>query len=702
MAVLSIHLRQSGPKVRAELYYVNGGEKLSAECEFVFNWGSQDQEDLRWYLEDYLVYPASPAPLIADRIEKRLVRAGEELFRSLFESSKEGAEAWQAAARDLADLRVEVNTEQPQLAGLPWEILREPNSQTVLAISCGSFVRIHLNPARPLIQVSGRETEVRMLLVMCRPGGANDVPFRSVAMNLLQGLEAEFNEQFRVDVLRPPTFGSLNTVLREAARVKKPYHIVHFDGHGLPGGIVFEDSTNPDNAEIVNAQEVGQLLADSNVPILVLNACRSAFSEPPATPMAAGNIHEEIRAFGSLAQVVTDQGVPGVLAMRYNVFVETAARFMLNFYSALSRGCGLGEAATAARSQLKAEPMRQSSPDRVRLEDWIVPMAFESARLRLMEEPSEAAPLVRPAATTRAADDAALPKRPDAGFFGRDETLLALDRAFDSERVVLLTGFAGEGKTATATEFARWYRRTYGTRGPVLFTSFDTKRTLDQVIDQFGRRIESQLAQSGVQWAAIGDTQQRRDLTLRVISKMDVFWIWDNVEPIAGFPTGTESAWLPEEQTELSEFLRDASERGARFLLTSRRDESAWLKMLPARIAMPVMPFWERLQLAQSLVKKMRGPAFDLKSWRPLLEFSQGNPLTLTVLVTQALRKQIRTEEKMEEFLADLRTGAAAIHDDKEQGRSRSLTASLNYGLEHAFTDEQRKVLSLLHLFKGA
>lgn len=34
--------------------------------------------------------------------------------------------------------------------------------------------------------------------------------------------------------------------------------------------------------------------------------------------------------------------------------------------------------------------------------------------------------------------DQKLPKRPDAGFFGRDETLLALDRSFDTQQIVLL------------------------------------------------------------------------------------------------------------------------------------------------------------------------------------------------------------------------------------------------------------------------
>lgn len=80
--------------------------------------------------------------------------------------------------------------------------------------------------------------------------------------------------------------------------------------------------------------------------------------------------------------------------------------------------------------------------------------------------------------TTRGEDT--LP-RPDVGFFGRDETILALDRAFDSQPIVLLHAYAGSGKTMTAAEFARWYAGTGGLRGPILFTSFEQYKPLAEV-----------------------------------------------------------------------------------------------------------------------------------------------------------------------------------------------------------------------------
>ena len=68
-----------------------------------------------------------------------------------------------------------------------------------------------------------------------------------------------------------------------------------------------------------------------------------------------------------------------------------------------------------------------------------------------------------------------------------------------------------------------------------------------------------------MQWATLDDGQ-RREVALQVLAQVPVLWIWDNIEPVAGFPAGTHSAWTPAEQDELAGFLRDLAEQdtGAR------------------------------------------------------------------------------------------------------------------------------------------
>jgi hypothetical protein len=226
----------------------------------------------------------------------------------------------------------------------------------------------------------------------------------------------------------------------------------------------------------VDGPALGKLLAETDTPVLILNACRSAHAEFQEEPDIARDVDEsqsQVRAFGSLAQEVMNEGVAGVVAMRYNVYVVTAAQFVADLYAALAGGQGLGEAVSMGRKQLAAQPLREIAFDPIPLQDWSVPVAYEAAPIQLFTKPSGTGtvPLrIDLSKTTRTEDN--LP-RPDVGFFGRDETILALDRAFDTQSVVLLNAYAGSGKTMTAAEFARWYAQTGGLRGPILFTSFE-------------------------------------------------------------------------------------------------------------------------------------------------------------------------------------------------------------------------------------
>ena len=93
------------------------------------------------------------------------------------------------------------------------------------------FVRTHLQAAGGVSLPEAGGDRLRVLLVICRPGGREDVPFRSVASRLVRG-GAEQMHGLDLDVLRPSTFPRLAQVLHEATDAGRPYHVVHFDGHG--------------------------------------------------------------------------------------------------------------------------------------------------------------------------------------------------------------------------------------------------------------------------------------------------------------------------------------------------------------------------------------------------------------------------------------------------------------------------------------
>jgi tetratricopeptide (TPR) repeat protein len=719
-----------------------GQPDLEAQAKTQFTLTPQEQEDLRWYMEDYLTRAESVEEVQVNQIEDWMKRRGEELYSKVLAADQGTQAVWFAVREQLADLRVEITTGVAEAASIPWELMRDPQSDSAIALRVQSFVRVQSNPNLSFVPVPPADDgRLRLLYVVCRPGGRNDVELRAVANRLLQDLGEDL-ARFDITALRPPTFEQLQKELTDAKAGGRPFHIVHFDGHGCyedlsktaladwlkaisplmlggknsgkQGYLLFEHPASEQNMRPVSGGELGKLLHDTGVPVLVLNACQSAMHEAMggAQP-AAANVHDEVRAIGSLAQAVIDHGIPAVLGMRYSVFVVTAAQYIGQLYAALAQGRPFGQAASEGRKHLAMNPDRWVTLQSHTLQDWFVPVVFEAAPVHLLP-PKAAAPgleLNRPELDPAQTNSALRRHVPDTGFVGRDETLLLLDRAFDRHPVVLLHAYAGQGKTATAVEFARWYAQTGGL-GPqplVLFTSFETHTDLTDVLNQIGQVFAPALQAGGIEWHALNDPAARRSLVLQVLQQVPVLWIWDNVEPVAGFPAGTESAWTPAEQADLADFLKQivmAKGTQARILLTSRRDEQAWLGGLPHRVAMPRMSNSDAATLARSLAKSLGTekeiPREEIADWQPLLDYCHGNPLTLRVIVGQAIKRGLRGPEPIANFVAAIRSGEQAIEDaDEQQGRDKSLGASLDYGFRHAFNDDELPIIALLHLFQG-
>jgi len=216
-----------------------------------------------------------------------------------------------------------------------------------------------------------------------------------------------------LDLLRPPTFDQLGRVLRKAKDEGKPYHVLHFDGHGTyadlgglagfgggnrntfvsqrPGPcgyLLFENPRQEENMELVDGTRLGNLLREAEVPILVLNACRSAYAQSPNEPASVQDAeqmdaHSRVRAIGSLAQEVMHAGSAGVVAMRYVVYVVTAAQFVAELYDALVHGRTLEEAVNLGRKNLHDQPMREIAFRERELLDWSVPVVFGAGTLAL-------------------------------------------------------------------------------------------------------------------------------------------------------------------------------------------------------------------------------------------------------------------------------------------------------------------------------
>ncbi|MEW6664605.1 MAG: CHAT domain-containing protein [Thermodesulfobacteriota bacterium] len=737
----TLHIRQRSAGKSKHLIRLTlkrpGQPALEAEATIKFTLTQQEQEDLRWYMEDYLMRAESVEEVQVEQIEQWMKRRGEELYTKVLATNMDTQAVWFAVREQLADLRVEITTGIAEAAAIPWELMRDPQSDSAIALRVQSFVRVQSDPNIGFVSVPPADGgRVRLLYIVCRPGGRNDVERRAVANRLLQDLGEDL-ARFDITALRPPTFEQLQKELTDAKAAGRPFHIVHFDGRGIyedlsktslaewlkainaltlggkekgkHGYLLFEHPGSEEKMRPVSGSQLGQLLHDTGVPVLLLNACQSAMHEAMADKKPAADVHDEVRAIGSLAQSVIDQGIPAVLGMRYSVFVVTAAQYVGQLYAALAQGRPFGQAASEGRKYLAMNPDRWVGLQPRPLQDWFVPVVYEAAPISLLPPKDEAPGLQldqRPELDPVQTNQALRRYVPDTGFIGRDETLLLLDRAFDHHPVVLLHAYAGQGKTATAVEFARWYAQTggLGSRPRVLLTSFQSHTDLTDLLNQIGQMFSSTLLASGIEWHALYDDTQRRSLILQVLRQVPVLWIWDNVEPVAGFPAGTESAWTPAEQADLADFLKQIKlDRAtkAKILLTSRRDEHGWLGSIPHRLEMPRMRNSDAVNLARSLGTEKHSRE-EIADWQTLLDYCAGNPLTLRALVSQVVRMGLRGKEQIGKFVEAIRSGEQNIEDaDEKQGRDKSLGASLDYGFHNAFQDDEKPIIALLHLFQG-
>jgi hypothetical protein len=407
----------------------------------------EEEESIRWYLEEYRTFPFEPAFTIAKNTAKRLKSLGEQLFDQMFNATDEARNLWSLVEEQLETTRIEIAADPARFA-VPWEILWNPLDVKPVACRAASFVRGGFAAGAPASP--NASDGIRILLVISRPAGFLDAPFRSVAGRLLDRVDSD--PRFRFEVLRPPTFDAFESALRSAAERGRPYHVVHFDGHGVHedrhaqrrprGYLLFESDFDPNRPDYVNANALGKALAGGGAPMLILNACRSARAEMWTEKM--GNR----RPLGSLADELMRSGQPAVLAMQYNVEVETASSFVADLYQGLADRDSLAEAVQDGRRNLFLSSAGAESDGRLKIHDWIVPVLFEAS-------PRSFGFGRRPQFRQRRHSHKTV-----SACIGTDNTLMAIERAFQTARVVVLCGPIGSGKSTLAAEFAEWDART--------------------------------------------------------------------------------------------------------------------------------------------------------------------------------------------------------------------------------------------------
>lgn len=331
--------------------------------------------------------------------------------------------------------RLRIASEEPQLLGLPWELLTlgTGDSARALAQQC-EILRVPLDgkadrDAGTASRALADGSELRIAIVSPRPGGPGDVPIQP-ALGPALATALVSPERIRLRVVRPPTLASLERDIASHG----PFDVIHFDGHGWEGAsggteLVFEDRAGDPNP--VDADAFAAVVAGAEPRLILINACRSASLGAGSTPVPS-----------FAASLCRQLPSVRVIAMRYAVNADFVEALASSLYPLLAEGTAVGEAIMTTNARLaRAWRQRQSTavPLFVNLTAWAGP-SFDDREVRVASH-SEAFPVEwRHAAPA---------------LFWANE-IEALHSALDADRRILVASVIGSATTEVVRQFAEY------------------------------------------------------------------------------------------------------------------------------------------------------------------------------------------------------------------------------------------------------
>jgi len=336
--------------------------KSYLECEYQLS--SSDQALLRVEGKEYSGKPMFDPATIKKLLEAlpQTLEYGNLLFQSAFPKNEDlyaGFKAALAIARhEEKRLRFRLNllpTAPPELNTIEWEALYDSAERLGLSRSREvSFSRYVSLPVKPRAEGTDRP---RILVVVAAPSdlhtyGLEPIEYDLTCHQIKVALEP-LDSTVDVDVLP----GSTRSAIRQAL-IARNYNILHIHAHGF---------LNADKAALVLTKEDGSadftddsLLAEvidgiESLRLVVLMACSGAVQ-------LGGDQYRGLG--GSLVRT----GIPAVVAMRSAVTMDTASKFVSDFYSSLAYSADIDTATNEARHQLY---LRQPQSN-----DFVAPVLF--------------------------------------------------------------------------------------------------------------------------------------------------------------------------------------------------------------------------------------------------------------------------------------------------------------------------------------
>jgi tetratricopeptide (TPR) repeat protein len=615
------------------------------------------------------------------RIYEDAVAYGRDLFNQTFRDEQ----MRMMLASLPANERLVLVADDPLVASIPWEYLRDQN---------GKLLAARLNFVRGIPQERRRES-----FLLVGPLEIVAIPVSPVDEPRVLNTEREWRDlveavtvtsplkSVTLKRVRPPTRNQM-----ERSLGRQETSIVHFMGHSASRDgkalLAFEDARA--RSHLIDAADFADSL-NTHVFLVVLNSCLSAF----VSSTESGTVTE----FGNIARTLVHQGIPYALGMQFEVPDNAALVLSRALYDFLLQEHSVEEAVMHTRRALE-EPGKLSHPH------WLAGIPVLYTSLHVPAPPINLAvgqPAIQPDAEQleNTCDLTALP--PAEHFIGRgSEISQALDAllAPGAHGFVLLHGLGGIGKTATARAVAERVGWHYQDR--VLAISFETFASIDPanqltVNEQFADRFYNRMARffglDPAQYPFPVDLQQA---ILQRRAHLRSLLVLDNIETLVDTQRRNHPGAVA-----LSSFISRLKEGDGAVLFTSRMvPPSDWgdCKI----VSIPGLSDEAGAALFLALLPADREHLASLVARQALSQRVQGHPLSIRLL---AGRFADETATDLATFLEHIEGELEAAEQKtptsiEDPERQRTLYACIDYSAKR-LTPEQREVLDAASLFQA-
>ena len=673
------HLADTG---QVQLQVTTDGEVRATPPEaFLLQNVAPDERALHWYFREYMDDPFGANRERAEAIESVLRNLGRLLFELVFASNEEARGLYSDILNHgLAEYDLSIVSADSGFLSLPWELMNHAESG-YLATDLKSVSRRNDPGEQPTFGGELATDQLNLLMVSPKPAATEDQIYGTLASETVNVLES-LDVQVELEYLHPPTLANLTEHLGQRPGY---YHLVHLDGvtsGDSPDHFVLEDEEHgPDSAA---ASQIAELLVSARVPVALLTF--GAVSQSDATP-ASPHI---------LQKSLTDNGVPVVVALPHPLQGSPVGEsFLRQFYQALTQGTDAATSVAQARKALMADPQRATLAGRLVSWDWTTPTVYQSQGYQPpiieVERPDPLAPpVIHPEEEPETT--AQLPAAGQYGLIGRHSEINSLLRLLRQQPVVIVSGNTGVGKTELSLGMARWLQRTGRNElpGGVFYTTFEASHPagLERVVHEIGTAV------AGLDFADMSAERQRQ-WVVEYLQQNASLLIWDNLENVAGFPTGTPGLLEEPGQAQLDAFLAEATQGGqSRALLVGRRPNESWVATphLEHQLAGLVGHF--RLELAANIVQKAGVETGRLgPDCLELLDLLEGHPLAMQVGLP--LLKDVPASL----VIGETRNFMEANSSSVEEGRDSFLAGVMEYAFSR-MSHRSRTHLPFLALFQ--